>query len=80
MCICINCYHVNNCSTYFSIEKQHKQLPINSKPAFVPQSPIINVNILSQDLDISLDWDVVECLSFVEFPGKWMTCQQIKNI
>nr|QUE29976.1 Ycf34 [Erythrocladia irregularis] len=75
MCICINCYHVNNCSTYYSIEKQHKKSHLNIDPFFVPQSPVVNVNIINQHLDIALDWDVVECLSFVEAPGKWILYQ-----
>nr|YP_010336975.1 hypothetical protein MW574_pgp107 [Madagascaria erythrocladioides]QUE29008.1 Ycf34 [Madagascaria erythrocladioides]UNJ16560.1 hypothetical protein [Madagascaria erythrocladioides] len=72
MCICINCHHVNNCSTYFSIEKQHQKTHLNLAPEFVPQYPVINVNIIRSDLDLKIDWDVVECMSFVENPGKWL--------
>nr|YP_010337169.1 hypothetical protein MW575_pgp106 [Pseudoerythrocladia kornmannii]QUE28250.1 Ycf34 [Pseudoerythrocladia kornmannii]UNJ16754.1 hypothetical protein [Pseudoerythrocladia kornmannii] len=80
MCICINCYHVTNCSTYYSIETQHKKVHINENPVFVPQSPIIDVNVINDYLDISLDWDVVECLSFIEAPGKWIISQKKQKI
>lgn len=80
MCICVNCYHVTNCSTYYSIEKQHQKKKLNKKPNFVPQLPIIKVNMISSDNFIELDWDVIECASFVEMPGKWFLSQKLLDI
>lgn len=77
MCICINCYHVINCSTYYSIEKQHQRKQFNSSPCFVAQLPIIKVNIVKSDTKTELDWDVIECMSFVESPGKWLLSQKL---
>lgn len=80
MCVCINCYHVTNCSTYFSIEKQHQKTKLNINPNFVPQSPIIKVNLISNGNKTELDWDVIECTSFVEEPGKWLLLQRLISI
>nr|QUE29611.1 Ycf34 [Erythrotrichia foliiformis] len=77
MCICVNCYHVTNCSTYYSIEKQHSKEKVNPHPNFVPQSPIIKVNIIQEYAKTELDWDVIECTSFVEVPGKWLLSQKL---
>ena len=77
MCICVNCYHVTNCSTYYSIEKQHQKQKLSINPSFIPQSPIIKVNIIQYKTTTELDWDVVECASFVEAPGKWLLSQQL---
>nr|QUE28456.1 Ycf34 [Porphyrostromium boryanum] len=80
MCVCINCYHVTNCSTYYSIEKQHQKQIKNTNPTFVPQSPVIKVNITKEKSDTVLDWDVIECVSFVEAPGKWLLLQKLLHI
>nr|QUE29196.1 Ycf34 [Erythrotrichia welwitschii] len=72
MCICINCYHVMNCSTYYSVEKQHKKQKEKINSSFVAESPIIKVNIIRYNNTSELDWDVIECISFVEAPGKWL--------
>ena len=73
MCICINCKFVKICSTYDLIEKQHN-LPFTKTSnciKFIPHYSIINVNIIV-DKYTQFDWDVVECLSFIEEPGKWL--------
>nr|YP_010337768.1 hypothetical protein MW427_pgp073 [Sahlingia subintegra]UNJ17353.1 hypothetical protein [Sahlingia subintegra] len=80
MCICINCYHVTNCSTYYSVEKQHQKKKLNINPDFIPQSPIIKVNVLNNNCTTMLDWDVIECGSFVEEPGKWLLSQTLLSI
>nr|YP_010337364.1 hypothetical protein MW436_pgp110 [Pulvinaster venetus]UNJ16949.1 hypothetical protein [Pulvinaster venetus] len=72
MCICINCLYVNKCGTYYIIEKQHNQSHLNSNPLFIAHSPILNVSVTSDKLNIKIDWDVVECLSYIEDPGKWL--------
>nr|YP_009399684.1 hypothetical protein [Digenea simplex]ARW69503.1 hypothetical protein [Digenea simplex] len=72
MCICINCRHIHNCTTYYFIEKQHKQLLDLSMKSFTPNQTIINVNLHQNSDKISLDWDLIECLSFVEEPGYWL--------
>lgn len=71
MCICINCKFVEKCSIYHLIEEQHQQKTINLNCRFVPYSSIISVNILS-DSSFELDWDLIECLSFIEEPGQWL--------
>nr|YP_009396780.1 hypothetical protein [Ophidocladus simpliciusculus]ARW65966.1 hypothetical protein [Ophidocladus simpliciusculus] len=76
MCICINCRHIHYCQTYLFIEKQHKinQVKVN-KSLFMPIYTIVNIKFNKQYKKISLDWDLIECLSFVEKPGHWL----IKN-
>lgn len=72
MCICINCRHVHNCTIYQIIQKQHKQKIHYSDIMFSPSDTLININInLSENLT-TIDWDLVECLSFIEYPGKWL--------
>jgi hypothetical protein len=73
MCICLNCNYLNVCQQYFLIEKNHNEVNINSNPRFIPTQSIININLfLSKKNDIDLEWDIVECLSFKEKPGKWI--------
>ena len=52
MCICINCLYVNKCGTYYLIEKQHNQSHLNSNPLFIAHSPILNVSVTSDKLNI----------------------------
>nr|YP_009369878.1 conserved hypothetical plastid protein [Boldia erythrosiphon]ARO90566.1 conserved hypothetical plastid protein [Boldia erythrosiphon] len=73
MCICINCKHVQNCSTYYLIEGQHEKLHFNNYPLFIAHVPVININIILQNQQVKFDWDVTNCLSFVEDPEKWLT-------
>ena len=72
MCICINCRHVHNCTIYKVIQKQHNQNVRQSQVFFIPSDTLININITQTNNSIKLDWDLVECLSFVEEPGKWL--------
>nr|YP_010951719.1 Ycf34 [Laurencia elata]WMP12658.1 Ycf34 [Laurencia elata] len=71
MCICINCRHIDKCSTYQFIEKQHNKLVIRQDISFSPISTIINVNVNKKNALTVIDWDLIECLSFVEKPGNW---------
>lgn len=68
MCICINCRHSYNCITYGLIERQHKRKLIQS--SFMPSKTIIHINYFNVH---QFEWDLKECLSFVEKPGKWLT-------
>nr|ARO91053.1 conserved hypothetical plastid protein [Flintiella sanguinaria] len=72
MCICINCIYINSCIQYSIIEKNHKEKFFNPYASFEPVSPIINVNLYNKNNSIDIDWDLIECLSFVESPGKWL--------
>jgi len=74
MCICINCRHIHYCLTYQFIAQQHKKKLYNnnSKVSFTPINTIINININKSDEEIVIDWDLIECLSFVEKPGYWL--------
>nr|YP_009391615.1 hypothetical protein [Laurenciella marilzae]ARW59759.1 hypothetical protein [Laurenciella marilzae] len=72
MCICINCRHIHNCNTYYFIKKQHNKSLIDEKMSFNPTSTIINVNINKKKQLVFIDWDLIECLSFVEKPGNWI--------
>uniref|UniRef100_A0AAU7YRF5 Ycf34 n=1 Tax=Gracilaria hainanensis TaxID=2871843 RepID=A0AAU7YRF5_9FLOR len=74
MCICVNCRHVQNCITYHLIQKQHNDR-YNKKIIsnyFIPKETLININIDYIDKNTSFDWDLIECLSFVEIPGYWI--------
>ena len=74
MCICINCRHLNYCLTYQFISKQHKKQIKNLTytVGFTPVNTIINVNLNQKESIIVIDWDIIECLSFVEKPGHWL--------
>nr|YP_009297964.1 hypothetical protein Plocam_066 [Plocamium cartilagineum]AOM67902.1 hypothetical protein Plocam_066 [Plocamium cartilagineum] len=72
MCICINCRHVHSCTTYNLIQKQHKKYINSTKPNFIPLNTLIQINIQSSLDLIVLDWDLIECISYVEQPGSWL--------
>nr|YP_009511631.1 hypothetical protein [Melanthalia intermedia]AXI97508.1 hypothetical protein [Melanthalia intermedia] len=78
MCICVNCKHVHECLTYRFIQQRHKQkeaIIVNLNPnIFIPKEVLININInCAQNIKvISFEWDLQECLSFVELPGCWI--------
>ena len=72
MCICINCRHLHVCSTYQLVNNQHEIVNREKLYTFDPEFPIINVNISKDENIIKIDWDVIECLSFSEQPGKWL--------
>lgn len=70
MCICINCKHIFTCKTYQNIERQHTSKQLNILNAFIPQHTIVKTNLNNGKYN-ETEWDVVECLSFVEKPGYW---------
>nr|WDA98874.1 Ycf34 [Sciadococcus taiwanensis] len=72
MCICVNCEHVNNCKMYLQVETQHNQVHLNTNPCFTPRATVIRVNLREQYKGYFIDWDITECLSFTESPGKWI--------
>lgn len=74
MCICVNCRHIDRCTTYSFIRQQHQQSIIQAwTPSnFTPQDTIIKINIIKSLDKIKFDWDLVECLSFIEQPGEWL--------
>lgn len=71
MCICVNCYFVDQCITYHAVEQQHQQPHLTDYPDFMPNNPQINVNIRTQGEEIYMEWDVVGCDSFRLEEGKW---------
>nr|YP_009395964.1 hypothetical protein [Dasya naccarioides]ARW65150.1 hypothetical protein [Dasya naccarioides] len=72
MCICVNCLHIKRCQTYSFIEHHHKTIiPKTQKISFIPINTLIQVSIQKKGKVTHLDWDLVECLSFVEKPGSW---------
>jgi hypothetical protein len=71
MCICINCYYVDRCTTYHAVEAQHQQLHLTETPDFEATEPTINVNIRTTGDEIQMEWDVVGCLSLKADMGKW---------
>ena len=72
MCICVNCVHVHRCNTYALIQKQHGKYSDYPLKTFIPVNTLITVSI-SQSNNMSMfDWDLQECLSFVEKPGNWL--------
>nr|ARW68271.1 hypothetical protein [Chondria sp. (in: red algae)] len=79
MCICINCRHIHYCLTYEFINKQHNRQfkYMTNNLNFAPINTVINVNLSRRQSLIYIDWDLIECLSFVEKPGYWLV--QRKN-
>ena len=72
MCICINCRHVNKCKTYEIIQQQHHQKIKSNEEKFVPINTLIKININQYNNVYQFDWDLIECLSFIEKPGQWL--------
>lgn len=71
MCICVNCFYVDRCTTYHAVEEQHQQQHLTETPDFEATEPTINVNIRPREDVIEMEWDVVGCLSFKRQTGKW---------
>nr|YP_010902848.1 hypothetical protein REP59_pgp132 [Hypnea flava]WCH54902.1 hypothetical protein [Hypnea flava] len=74
MCICINCQHVKDCTTYKTILVQHDQ-PISRENdiIFTPKNTLVQINMNQSLYNVKLEWDIAECSSFVEKPGFWLT-------
>nr|YP_010726632.1 hypothetical protein P8482_pgp087 [Hypnea edeniana]WCH54703.1 hypothetical protein [Hypnea edeniana]WDY85107.1 hypothetical protein [Hypnea edeniana] len=74
MCICINCRHVKDCITYKIILIQHNQsVSRKNDIVFTPSNTLVQININQSLYHMKLEWDLVECSSFVEKPGFWLT-------
>jgi hypothetical protein len=73
MCICLNCEYLNICIQYFFVEKKHNELNITKYPTFLPLQSIISINFFEKDQKLEIEWDVIDCLSFKEHPGKWIS-------
>ncbi len=82
MCICVNCFYVDRCTTYHAVETQHQQPHLTENPDFEPINPSINANIMPpkvriegdriiQENDFGFEYDVVGCESFTLEQGKW---------
>ncbi len=73
MCICINCLYVHKCSTYYFVASQHNSNHRHGSThiLFEPSYSILHANYIDIHNRQQLDWDVVECLSFIEQPGSW---------
>lgn len=71
MCICVNCLHIDRCTTYHAVEEQHHQAHLTDSPDFEAIEPTINVNIRPREDEIEMEWDVVGCNSFVADMGRW---------
>lgn len=71
MCICINCRHIYNCLTYQFVSVQHNKPERSISKCFIPNKTVLNVNVSKEYNNLSLDWDITECLSFSEKPGSW---------
>lgn len=72
MCICLNCSYLNICKQYFFVEKNHKELNINKNAKFLPSQSIINIIMFQTQKTLEIEFDIIECLSFKEKPGKWI--------
>lgn len=64
--------YVNNCLTYQKITTQHCSNIIQPEVKFNPSQPIICVNIYYHNESMEIDWDIIECLSFLDSPGRWI--------
>nr|YP_009315315.1 Hypothetical protein ycf34 [Yamadaella caenomyce]SCW23770.1 Hypothetical protein ycf34 [Yamadaella caenomyce] len=71
MCICINCMYVRKCATYEFIKARYETSPSKNDRLFKPDGSVVQINFTITLESIQLDWDVTECLSFVDEPGAW---------
>nr|YP_009397203.1 hypothetical protein [Thuretia quercifolia]ARW66389.1 hypothetical protein [Thuretia quercifolia] len=72
MCICVNCRHIDKCQVYKFIEEQHKTKNKKINLDFIPINTLIQINVSLNMNSNFIDWDLKECLSFVEKPGSWI--------
>lgn len=82
MCICINCFYYNICSLNLRLEtiqiNKDKKL-ITAKFKLYPNFAVVNLNIFSQQLRDELEFDVIECNSFLEKPKMWILSKRLKK-
>nr|YP_010338069.1 hypothetical protein MW556_pgp153 [Erythrolobus coxiae]UNJ17654.1 hypothetical protein [Erythrolobus coxiae] len=79
MCICINCIHIQACNKILIKSNENKNVKIKKEYCFNPISPVIDVKLYNHAKLIKIEWDLVECLSFVELPGQWLKTRQLKS-
>nr|QCI04487.1 hypothetical protein [Antithamnion hubbsii] len=80
MCICINCRHLHYCKTYSFIETQHNLSKKHDISSFIPINTLMQINLKIYNNQYTLDWDLIECLSFIEYPGSWLIVQKNKKL
>jgi hypothetical protein len=82
MCICINCFYYNICSLNLNLEiiqtNKDKKLT-TAKFKLHPNFAVVNLNIFSQQLKDELEFDVIECNSFLEKPKMWILSKRLKK-
>lgn len=77
----MNCYWVDRCKTYHSVETQHNASHLTMDPDFDPHKPRIHVSILDQSNgEASIEWDVQGCQSFRKDLGRWMRLRPNETI
>ena len=54
------------------IQEQHQQKTYPTFVLFIPYYTLVNINIDRPLSSAQFDWDLTECLSFVEEPGQWL--------
>jgi len=82
MCICINCFYYNICSLNLNLEtiqtNKDKKLT-TAKFKKYPNFTVVNLNIFSRQLRDELEFDVIECNSFLEKPKMWILSKRLKK-
>nr|YP_010152879.1 conserved hypothetical plastid protein [Olisthodiscus luteus]QQW50540.1 conserved hypothetical plastid protein [Olisthodiscus luteus] len=74
MCVCINCFYLTFCSRYYLFEKIGLEANTAKYPFFYPflVNVVFHIKMKNQSISsITLEWDIIECLSFVDKPGLW---------
>ncbi len=72
MCICVNCYWVDRCKAYHSVERQHGVEHLTQTPDIEPNDPRIHISLIDGSGGVAeVEWDVRACESFLEDLGRW---------
>nr|QCI05648.1 hypothetical protein [Cryptopleura ramosa] len=69
MCKLSSYFSMSNIFIYRTTTSVYKK---TYKP-FIPVNNLIQINIKKNVNEVIFDWDLIECLSFVEKPGSWLT-------
>ena len=72
---------MNICETYSLIELKHQELLLGKKQVFAQHPIVLCVNYFSDNpsYEYKVEWDVFECLSYLETPGMWLFSKQTVN-
>jgi hypothetical protein len=73
MCICINCFYYNPCILNTNLEN----FQINKN--FYPVQTFINLNLFVNFSKDEVEFDVIECNSFLEKPKNWIISKKLKK-